>query len=223
MALRYRGRASINPFAPRAVGTCDRCGIVYNLDQLAPQFIYAGNAIISKNIRVCARCMDPLNPQDRPIITGLDPEPIDDPRPLDRTLLNAGRYNWTIRPQPAWLQWASGPPPTTSNVMSPVVTGVGALTWSGHAPTVSILFVVSPGVAALSWSGYTPTTTYRVTAGVGAATWTGHAPTVRYAVFPGVGAATWSGHAPSYSREQDAQVGFAPFGELAYGQGGRAV
>lgn len=82
MSHRYKGRANINPASPRAVALCDRCGFVYNHDALRAQMKYAGNAVINTGLMVCETCLDPLNPQDRPIVPGPDPMPIANPRPL---------------------------------------------------------------------------------------------------------------------------------------------
>lgn len=82
MAHRYKGRAIISATDPRAIALCDRCGFVYNLYMLRPQMKYAGNATINTGLLVCETCMDPLNPQDRPIVPGPDPLPVKNPRPL---------------------------------------------------------------------------------------------------------------------------------------------
>ena len=59
--------------------------MVYQLSDLRPQVIYAGFAIVQTGSLVCERCFDPLNPQDRPIVTGADPLPVANPRPLNMT------------------------------------------------------------------------------------------------------------------------------------------
>lgn len=85
MAYRVHNYARISSSSPEAVGLCDRCSQVRNLRDLQWQRTYAGFAVINTNLLVCDKCLDPLNPQDRPIITGADPLPVPNPRPLNMT------------------------------------------------------------------------------------------------------------------------------------------
>ncbi len=85
MAYRYHQFARISSSSPEAVGKCDRCDFVRPLRDLIWQKAYAGFAVINTNLLVCERCIDPLNPQDRPIITNADPLPVPNPRPLNMT------------------------------------------------------------------------------------------------------------------------------------------
>lgn len=82
MAWRPHGRAQVNPVAPRAFGTCDRCGMLYNLNDLAWQHQWRGNKLMNIWLRVCTlTCLD--NPSDflRPIKLPADPVPVYQPRP----------------------------------------------------------------------------------------------------------------------------------------------
>jgi hypothetical protein len=75
------GRATINPTAPSAVGTCDRCGFLYNLHVLRWQFQWAGTGMINKQLRVCPTCYDRPSEFLRTIILPADPPPVNQPRP----------------------------------------------------------------------------------------------------------------------------------------------
>lgn len=76
MGIRYPGRAEIDPDNPRAVGVCDRCGQLYNLNRLAPQYQWAGNSLIWLGILVCPRCLDIPSEQLRTIRLPPDPTPV---------------------------------------------------------------------------------------------------------------------------------------------------
>lgn len=80
MATRYPGRAEIDPFAPRALGICDRCGFQYNLSALRWQFGWAGSAFINLQLRVCERCHDVPTEQFRSVRIPPDPDPVMDAR-----------------------------------------------------------------------------------------------------------------------------------------------
>lgn len=92
MAYRWHPKnAEVDPDNPRAWGTCDRCGFVFQLHRLQFQYAYQGSSIpISTNFLVCdTGCLDPLNPQDLPYILPPDPMPVFNARPepyaLDET------------------------------------------------------------------------------------------------------------------------------------------
>jgi hypothetical protein len=80
--MRYKGKAVINPFAPTAVGKCDRCSAIYNRSALQPQMQYAGYSIIDTGLLVCESCLDPLDPQQLPYRPRFDPRPVVNPRPV---------------------------------------------------------------------------------------------------------------------------------------------
>lgn len=82
MSYRYKGRARINPSSPRAVGMCDRCGFVWNLEDLKYQMRYAGTRLISTGLKVCPTCMLTPNPQTKTIVPPPDPVPLKETRPL---------------------------------------------------------------------------------------------------------------------------------------------
>jgi hypothetical protein len=81
--VRATGRASVSSRNPRAFGICDRCGFLYNHDQLQWQFDYAGAGLINKRILVCDPCLDTPQNQLRSIILPADPVPIENPRVQD--------------------------------------------------------------------------------------------------------------------------------------------
>ncbi len=84
MAWRPHQRASINPNQPSALGSCDRCGIVYNLKDLVWQYDYRGNNLVNIKLRVCRECLDVPYQGLRPIKLPPDPLPVKDARPLQQ-------------------------------------------------------------------------------------------------------------------------------------------
>lgn len=76
-----KGRATINPSDPQALGICDRCGALYNLHVLRYQFQWAGTAMVNKQLRVCPTCYDTPSEFLRTIILPPDPPPVWQPRP----------------------------------------------------------------------------------------------------------------------------------------------
>jgi hypothetical protein len=81
--VRPHGRAKVNIRSPRAFGICDRCGFLYNHEELRWQFDWAGANLINKRILVCATCEDVPQEQLRAIILPADPVPILNPRVQD--------------------------------------------------------------------------------------------------------------------------------------------
>lgn len=81
MAWRPHGHARVNANQPSAWGDCDRCGMLYNLDDLNYQFDWRGPRLANLRIKVCRRCMDKPFPFWRPVILPPDPVARTDPRP----------------------------------------------------------------------------------------------------------------------------------------------
>lgn len=82
MAWRFHGRARVDPTNPSAFGVCDRCGLLYNLNDLVWQFEFRGNQLVNLQIRVCTQtCLDKPQEQLRPQILPADPVPRWQPRP----------------------------------------------------------------------------------------------------------------------------------------------
>lgn len=79
--MRPHGRASVDPRSPRALGVCQRCGFLFNHDQLHWQYQFGGMRLINLRILVCDTCNDQPNPQRRTIILPPDPVPIEFPTP----------------------------------------------------------------------------------------------------------------------------------------------
>jgi hypothetical protein len=75
------GRATINPSDPQALGICDRCGFLYNLNRLRFQWDWAGSGMVNRHLKVCETCYDTPQPQLRAIILPPDPAPKFDTRP----------------------------------------------------------------------------------------------------------------------------------------------
>lgn len=82
MPNRPHGRARTTPgSAPSAI--CDRCGFLYNLDDLVFQYDFQGGSTPQKlNILVCTRtCLDALNYNNMLLILPPDPPPTFNARP----------------------------------------------------------------------------------------------------------------------------------------------
>jgi hypothetical protein len=79
--MKPRGRAYVDSSNPKATAECDRCGFVFHRVGLQPQMRYAGVSIVDTGWRVCESCLDPLDPQQKPQVPGVDGLPIPDPRP----------------------------------------------------------------------------------------------------------------------------------------------
>lgn len=72
---------------PRAWGTCDRCGFIWNLDNLSWQYDYRGSATLQNlRILVCSKCLDAVQPQLTPNILPPDPPPLFNARPEPYTV-----------------------------------------------------------------------------------------------------------------------------------------
>lgn len=78
-----QGRASVNPSAPQAAGVCDRCGFMYQRNQLRWQHDFRGPVLQNIRILVCDRCYDTPQSQLRSIVIPADPMPITQPRVPD--------------------------------------------------------------------------------------------------------------------------------------------
>jgi hypothetical protein len=81
MPWRPHGRASFSPRDSRPAAICDKCGFMFNLDDLANEVEYAGRRIVKSGFMVCEKCDDELNPQVIPRSLPPDPVPIRNPRP----------------------------------------------------------------------------------------------------------------------------------------------
>lgn len=79
--MRLHGHAKVNPKAPSAFAVCDRCGMLYNLDDLAYQMEWRGPSMMSTGAKICRKCTDKPQEQNRTIILPPDPVPRLDPRP----------------------------------------------------------------------------------------------------------------------------------------------
>lgn len=93
MAWRPHGRARVNPTAPEGFGTCDRCGLLYNLVDLPFQYEWRGDQLMNTWFRVCTvTCLDVPADFLRTIVLPADPEPLYQPRPEPYTADEAGGY-----------------------------------------------------------------------------------------------------------------------------------
>lgn len=81
MPWRPHGHARVDPQSPSAFGVCDRCGFLYNLDDLRFQFAWRGPRLMNIRLLVCEPCYDKPTEQRRPIVLPPDPVPRTNPRP----------------------------------------------------------------------------------------------------------------------------------------------
>jgi hypothetical protein len=84
------GRATANPTDPRAFAVCQRCGFLWNHEDLQWQFQWAGSRLMNTNLLVCDPCLDVPNEQLRVIKLMPDPVSIEDARPEQFTVDEAG-------------------------------------------------------------------------------------------------------------------------------------
>lgn len=73
----------VNLNNPTGAAACDRCKFVWNTTALAPQYEWAGTALVNTNLRVCPTCMDVPNESLRTPILPPDPLPQNNPRPFN--------------------------------------------------------------------------------------------------------------------------------------------
>lgn len=78
--MRPHGHAKVNARNPRAFAICDRCGFLYNHQDLRWQMAWRGPTIQNIRMLVCGRCEDTLQEQLRTIVLPADPVPINNPR-----------------------------------------------------------------------------------------------------------------------------------------------
>src|SRR5512141_1028275 len=85
--MRPHGRAGISARKPRALGVCERCGFLYNLDMLAWQWDWQQGPRL-KNLRklVCPECYDKPQESGRTIVLPPDPIPVQFARPENYAL-----------------------------------------------------------------------------------------------------------------------------------------
>jgi hypothetical protein len=75
--MRPHGRAQVSARAPRALGICQRCSFMYNLDILQWQWDWLqGPRLFNKRIKVCPTCLDIPQESGRTIVLPPDPVPV---------------------------------------------------------------------------------------------------------------------------------------------------
>jgi len=80
--MRPHGRARISQTNPEALGVCERCGFLYNHNELSWQFDWRGPKLQNLRQLVCESCNDkPQQNGQRTIIIPPDPIPIANARP----------------------------------------------------------------------------------------------------------------------------------------------
>lgn len=95
---RYHGRAQIDPTSPSAMGVCDRCGVLTNLDRLRYQYQFNAVRLYNTRFRVCAKCMDEPQPQLLNKILPPDPVAVRNPRPQNYPFAETG-YSQPLQAQ----------------------------------------------------------------------------------------------------------------------------
>lgn len=86
--MRVHGRARADRNKPRAWGICDRCGFLYNKQDLRWQYEWFGPRTQNTNQLVCDDCLDDLQEQLRTFVLPADPTPIINPRPEQGVINN---------------------------------------------------------------------------------------------------------------------------------------
>lgn len=75
--MRPHGRADISARSPRALGICQRCWFMYNLDDLQWQYDWQqGPKLFNLRIKVCQTCLDIPQESGRTIVLPPDPIPV---------------------------------------------------------------------------------------------------------------------------------------------------
>jgi hypothetical protein len=82
--MRPHGNAQISARSPRALGICQRCGGMFNLDELQWQWDWLrGPRLFNLRIKVCRTCLDVPQENGRTIVLPPDPVPVANPLPED--------------------------------------------------------------------------------------------------------------------------------------------
>ena len=85
--MRPHGNAQVSARAPRATAICDRCGFMFNHDELQWQWDWLqGPRLFNLRILVCRTCLDVPQENGRTIVLPPDPVPIANPRPENYAL-----------------------------------------------------------------------------------------------------------------------------------------
>lgn len=75
--MRPHGKAQISARSPRALGVCQRCGFLYNLDGLQSQWDWQqGPRLKDLRFNVCDDCLDVPQESGRTIVLPPDPTPV---------------------------------------------------------------------------------------------------------------------------------------------------
>ena len=75
MSYRYHGRARVDPRQPRSFAICDRCGFLYNHNDLNWQLEWQGVQLLNLHLLVCRTCLDIPQEQLRTVVLPPDPTP----------------------------------------------------------------------------------------------------------------------------------------------------
>lgn len=88
--MRPRSRYQVDPTNPRAKAVCDRCGFMYQLQELRWQFEWVGPRLQNLRLYVCPPCLDKPQPNLKTFVYPPDPVPVLNPRREQYTQDNDG-------------------------------------------------------------------------------------------------------------------------------------
>ena len=94
MAWRPHGRARIDEENPVPIAICDRCGNLWNHNQLAWQYDWMGPKLQNKRVLVCPDCMDDVAMFLKSLVLPADPPPVYNVRREDFFIDSIS--NWTL-------------------------------------------------------------------------------------------------------------------------------
>lgn len=71
---------AVDRLSPEAAGRCDRGGEIRKRSELIAEMRWSGNKLVPTGFLCCAEHIDPPHPQDRLLVLGADPVPVEQPR-----------------------------------------------------------------------------------------------------------------------------------------------
>lgn len=144
MRIAHSGRAKIRLRHPSAMGECDLCGFWVSLDDLAPQFTWAGNSLVDTGQLRCDGCLDKPQDQYRSPILPPDPIPRISPRPSASVtpIPYIGSPLPTTPENQGFTQYVLGPSSLVFGMPSPSAV-LAAVAANSHVPTPNPASLIS--------------------------------------------------------------------------------
>src|SRR5882762_2491349 len=134
--MRPHGRAQISQSHPRALAVCDRCGFMFNHDDLQWQWDWLqGPRLFNLRILVCRTCLDVPQESGRTIVLPPDPVPVANPRPENYVQSDNPVSGLCFNPGSLFL-----PPSGTATSIGNLIHNGGresAFAWNGQSSAVS--------------------------------------------------------------------------------------